>query len=54
MKKYVFTYALAREGLVLRSNDDVGVAKRTVLQKIRLWAGSKTGDFEKEKLGGPP
>ena len=34
------------------SNDDVGVAKGTVFQEIRPWAGFKTGDFVKEKLGG--
>ena len=36
------------------SNDDVGVARDTVIQDIPLGAGFKTGDFAKEKLGGLP
>ena len=35
-----------------RSNDDVGVARGTVVQALRSGAGFKTGDFAKEKLGG--
>ena len=38
--------------LVLLSNDDVGVARGTVLQEVRPGAGFKTGDFVQEKLGG--
>ena len=34
------------------SNDDVGAAKGTVLQEMRLGAGFKTGDFVKGKPGG--
>ena len=36
------------------SNDDVGAARSTVFQEVRPGAGSKTGDFVKEKLGGLP
>ena len=35
-----------------RPIDDVGVAKTTVFQEIWPWAGFKTGDFVKGKLGG--
>ena len=48
-EKDILTYFLVCEGL---STDDVGVEKDTVFQKIRLWAGFKTGDFVQEKLGG--
>ena len=44
-------YFVAREGL---STDDVGVARGTVFQEIRPWAGFKTGDFVQNKLGGLP
>ena len=47
--KNVFTYFAVCEG---RSNDDVGVARGTVFQKLQPGAGFKTGDFIKEKLGG--
>ena len=46
MKCYIFVY-------VWLSNDDVGVARVSVFQELRRGAGSKTGDFVKEKLGGP-
>ena len=36
------------------STDDIGVARGTVFQKIRPWAGFKTGDFVEEKLEGLP
>ena len=36
------------------SNGDVGVARGTVFQAIRLGAGFKIGDFVKEKLRGLP
>ena len=52
-EKCIFTYFLVREGL-LSADDDVGVAKGTVFQEIRPWAGFQTGDFAKEKLGGLP
>ena len=45
----MFTYFLVCEGL---STDDVGVARGTVFREIRPWAGFKTDDFVKEKLGG--
>ena len=48
-EKDILTYFRFCEGL---STDDVGVEKDTVFQKIRLWAGFKTGDFVREKLGG--
>ena len=48
-EEYIFTCFLVREGL---STDDVGVAKGTVFQEVRSWAGFKTADFVKEKLGG--
>ena len=32
----------------------VGVAKGTLFQEIRPWAGFKTGDFVKDKSGGLP
>ena len=48
-EKHVFTCFLVRKGL---STDDVGVARGTVFPEIRPWAGFKTGDFVKEKLGG--
>ena len=35
-----------------RSNDDVGVARRTAFQALRPGAGFKTGDFIQEKMGG--
>ena len=35
------------------SNDEVGGARGTVFQEIRPGADFKTGDFVKEKLGGP-
>ena len=34
------------------SKNDVGVARGTVFQGVRLGAGFKTGDFVKEKCGG--
>ena len=34
------------------SIDDVGVSRDTAFQEIRPGAGSETGDFVKEKLGG--
>ena len=37
-----FTFLFAKEGL---STDDVRVAKGTVFQEIRTWAGFETGDF---------
>ena len=37
-----------------RPIDDVEVAKGTVFQEIRPWAGFKTGDFVEEKLDGLP
>ena len=33
-------------------NNDVGVARGTVFQEVRPGAGSKTGGFAKESLGG--
>ena len=35
-----------------QSNDDVGVARDTVFQEIRLGAGFKASDFVHEKLRG--
>ena len=34
------------------SNDDVGDSRDTVFEEIRSGAGVKTGDLDKEKLGG--
>ena len=48
MKSIFSTYVLVREGL---STDDVGMARNTAFQEIRPWAGFKTGDFVKKKLG---
>ena len=48
-EKYTFACFLAHEGL---RTDDVGVAKGTVFQEIRSWAGFKTGDFVNDMLGG--
>ena len=42
-----FAYFLACKGLVLLSNDDVGVARGTVFQNMRPGAGFKTGNFVK-------
>ena len=54
-KKNLFPHMIlfAKGGL---SNDDVGVARDTVFQKIdtRSGAGVKTSDFHEEKLGGLP
>ena len=50
-EKYFFTSFLVPEGL---SIDAVGVAKGTVFQVVRPWAGFTTGDFVNEKLGGLP
>ena len=36
----------------VQSNDDLGVAKGTISQQIRPWAGFKTDEFVKEKLEG--
>ena len=46
-------YFLVREGLhsTTLSNDDVGVARGTVFQETRPWAGFKTGDFVKKSWG---
>ena len=47
---YILRYYLAcNKG---PSNDDVWVANGTVFQEMRAGAGSKTGDFVQEKLGG--
>ena len=56
MKNYIFTYFLARKGLLLLllSNDDVGMARGTVVREIRPGAGFGSSDFVKEKLGGLP
>ena len=47
-EKRIFMYFLVCKG---PSNDDVGVKRGTVLQKIRPGAGLKTGDVVEEKLG---
>ena len=36
------------------SNDDVGVARGTVLQEVRPGIGFESGDFFEEKWGGVP
>ena len=50
MQKNIFL--LVCKALRTIERDDVGAARDTVLQEIRLGAGSKTGDFAEEKLGG--
>ena len=42
------------KGLLVLSNDDVGVAGGTVFQEVRPGAGFRTGAFVKEKFGGLP
>ena len=50
-KQDTFTYFLVCKGL---SINDVGVARGTVFQEVRVWAGFKTDEFGEEKLGGLP
>ena len=50
-ERYICTYFLVYEGL---SNDDVVVAKATVVQEIRPGAVFKTDDFVRVKLRGLP
>ena len=38
--------------LFVMSNNDAGMARKTVFQEVRPGASFKTGDFVKEKLGG--
>ena len=42
------------KGLLVLSNDDVGVAGGTVYQEIWPGAAFQTGDFVEKKLGGLP
>ena len=51
MVKVSFMTILVCKGL---SNDDVGVARGTVLQEVRPGAGFKISDSVNEKLGGLP
>ena len=48
---FIYIYFLVCKGLLLLSNDDVGVARGTAFQEIRPGAGFKTGDFV-EEVGG--
>ena len=50
----VSVHFLLCKGLLLLSNDDVGVGRGTVFQEVRPGAGFTTGDFVKEVLGGLP
>ena len=49
LQKNISTCFLVCKGL---PNDDVGWHGAPVLQEIQPGAGFKTGDFDKEKLGG--
>ena len=56
-EKNIFICFLVCKGLLLllllvRSNDDVGVARGPVFLEIRPGAGFKTGDFFEEKVAG--
>ena len=48
-KTYILMYLVVYKGV---SNDDVGVARDTVLREIRPGAGFQSTDFVNEKLGG--
>ena len=55
MKTNFSLYFLDCNGLVVLSNDGVGVARVTVFQETRRpGAGFKIGDFVVERLGGLP
>ena len=51
-EKSISIYFLVCKGLLVQSNDAVGVARGTAFQELRPGAGFKTGDFVKEKLRG--
>ena len=50
-EKHVSIFFLVRKGLLLLSNDDVGVATGTVFQEVRPGGGFETGDFVERKVG---